>query len=207
MSKKNYPGLFIAVEGLDGSGSSLQASLLANVLSKDGYRVYLTKEPTTNLIGGLIRAQLTGEWRSSLLCLQLLFAADRAQHLNEEILPNLQAGKIVITDRYIPSTIAYGSLEIDDVKWLENINSKFIKPDVTFLVKMRPKLCAMRIKTSQQAMELFKEEKKLIQVWKIYEKLAQNDSSIKIVDGERDEMEIVADIKNITEKLLGLNKE
>lgn len=204
MTKKDYSGLFIAVEGLDGSGASIQAKMLADNLSKEGYRTLYTKEPTANLIGGLIRAQLTGEWQSSLICLQLLFAADRAHHLNSEILPNLQTGKIVITDRYIPSTIAYGSLEIDDIKWLENINSKFIKPDITFLVKMRPKICALRIKESVQAMELFKEERKLTKIWKVYEEIAKKDASIKIIDGERDEMEILEEIKKIVEKKLGL---
>lgn len=206
MKKNQYPGLFIAFEGLDGCGASVQAPLLAGILSKEGYRTYLTKEPTNNLIGGLIRAQLSGEWRTSLECLQLLFAADRAHHLSTEIMPALQAGKIVITDRYIPSTIAFGSLEIEDVEWLRKLNSNFINPDITFLINVRAKICALRIKESLQALELYKEEKKLAKVWKVYQEMAVKDSSIKIVDGERDEIEIVEEITQITKKLLGLSE-
>lgn len=202
---KKYPGLFIVFEGLDGSGASIQSTLLANILSREGYRVYLTKEPTNNLIGGMIRGQLTGEWSVSSECLQLLFAADRDQHLNREIIPKLEAGKIIISDRYYLSSMAYGSLDIKNIDWLKNLNSIFPKPDITFVVKVRPKICALRMKEVNYGLELYKEEKKLAQVWSAYEKLAKNEKNIHIIDGERDEMEIIGEISKITKKALGLS--
>ncbi|MCX6808982.1 MAG: dTMP kinase, partial [Candidatus Berkelbacteria bacterium] len=65
MKKQNYPGVFVVFEGLDGSGSSTQADLLVKNLSRQGYFAYSTKEPTNNLIGGLIRGALTHDWKPS----------------------------------------------------------------------------------------------------------------------------------------------
>lgn len=206
MIKNNYPGLFIVFEGLDGSGATVQASLLAGILSKEGYRVYLTKEPTNNLIGGLIKGRLTGEWQTSPECLQLLFAADRAQHLKREIIPHLEAGKVVISDRYVFSSMAYGSLEIDDKEWTGNINARFVLPDLTFVINVRPKICALRLKESRYGLELFKEEQKLSKVWKVYEEIITKYKNIHLVDGERDELEIIQEITEITRKTLGLVK-
>lgn len=206
MKKNTYSGLFIAFEGLDGSGSRIQASLLSGVLKKEGYRVRLTKEPTYGLIGGLIKAQITGEWKADQKCLQLLFAADRAKHLEDEIIPNLENGNIVITDRYVFSTVAYGSVGQENAGWLECVNSEFILPDIVFLVKVSPKICAMRLRKSKKQIVLFPDEAKLKKVWKVYEDLAKRYNNIYVIDGERDEMEIMDEIIKITNKKLGISK-
>lgn len=206
MDKDNYSGMFIAFEGLDGSGAGVQASLLSGVLKKQGYRVSLTKEPTNNLIGGLIKAQLTGEWKTSQECLQLLFAADRAHHLKCCIKPCLDNGKIVITDRYVFSTVAYGSVGVNNVDWLEKINQVFILPDITFLVKVSPKICAMRLRKKRFELGLYSQEEKLKRVWSVYEKLAKKYKNIYMIDGERDEMQIMDEMLAITNKKLGINK-
>ena len=203
---KNYSGLFIAFEGLDGSGASIQASLLSGVLKKQGYRVKLTKEPTNSLVGGLIKAQLTGEWKTSQECLQLLFAADRAQHLKNCIHPNLNNGKIVITDRYFFSSVAYGSVDLDNVNWLEQINKVFILPDITFLIKVSPRICAMRLRKTRFEMGMYCQEEKLKQVWAVYDKLAKKYKNVYLIDGERDEMQIMDEIISITNEKLGINK-
>jgi len=206
MKKNNYSGLFIAFEGLDGSGASIHASHLSGVLKKEGYRVELTKEPTNNLIGGLIKAQLTGEWKTSQECLQLLFAADRAQHLKNEVVPNLNNGKIVVTDRYVFSSIAYGAIDLENAKWLKKINEAFVLPDITFLIKVSPKICAMRLKKSRFEMGLYSQEAKLKKVWKLYAKLAKLHNNIYLIDGERDGMQIMDEIIAITNKKLGIGK-
>jgi len=90
MKKNKYKGKFIVIEGLDGSGSSTQVVRVANFLKERNKKIHITKEPTNNLIGGLIRGQLTGDWKSSSECLQLLFAADRAHHLEKELIPLLK---------------------------------------------------------------------------------------------------------------------
>src|SRR3989338_2983887 len=111
-------GKFIVFEGLDGAGSSTQANRLADYLRLSGKKAIVTKEPTNNMIGGLIRGQLTSDWKTWPECLQLLFSADRAHHLEKEIIPLLKQGITVITDRYFFSTLAYGALEIKDMDLL-----------------------------------------------------------------------------------------
>lgn len=202
MVRHEHPGLFIAVEGLDGSGASGHAALLANMLEKEGYRALLTREPTNSLIGGLIRSQLSGEWQADAATLQLLFTADRAHHLTRLILPALAAGKIVVTDRYAFSSIAYGFLGVPDNEWLSNINARFIQPDLTFLIDVRPKICALRLKERHYEVELYSEEQKLIKVWKTYEELAGRYQRVHRIPGERPELEIMEDLQEITKQAL-----
>ncbi len=201
---KKHSGLFIAFEGLDGSGSSVQASLLNGILKKEGYRTHLTKEPSNSLIGGLLRAGLTGNWYANAVTRQLLFAADRSKHLSTEIKSQLGSGKIVIIDRYKLSSIAYGSFRIKDIKWLEEINRLFIEPDLTFIIDVDPKLCVLRIKKSEYGLEMYKDEKELESILKMYKKLAKKDKNVYIIDGQRDEMEIIDEIIGVTKKKLGV---
>ena len=108
------PGVLIVLEGTDGAGLSTQTALLAaHLRSKGEVSVISTKEPTSSHIGNLIRSALKHEWKPSPRALQLLFAADRAHHLENEIEPALQANKIVISDRYVLSSLAFGSIEND----------------------------------------------------------------------------------------------
>jgi len=180
MEKNPYLGKFIVFEGLDGSGSTTQAGKLLDWLNKSPKKLLLghpqahvTKEPTNNIIGGLIRGQLTGDWKTRPECLQLLFSADRSQHLEKEIIPLLKSGVTVISDRYFLSTVAFGATEIEDKEWLININKPFILPDLTFLIKVSPKVCLERIRGDRFSVELFEKEEALTRVWRNYEELAK----------------------------------
>lgn len=206
MQKNTHSGLFIAFEGLDGSGVSVQATLLSQILIKEGYRVHFVKEPSNNLIGGLIRAQLTGEWKTNPETLQLLFAADRAHHLNSTIIPKLVSGQVVISDRYAFSSMAYGSQEIKNENWLAKINDSFILPDITFLIKADPKNCAREVKKSHYEIELFKKTDEMQKVWKAYLKLTQKYKNIYIINGEQEKKKIIEDIVKIVKKRLGLTQ-
>lgn len=194
-------GLFIVIEGLDGSGSSTQAQLLVNNLRAKKYPAFLTKEPTNNIIGGLIRGQLTGDWSTSMECLQLLFAADRAHHLDREILPALKKDKIIVSDRYLFSGVAYGSLNVDR-EWLLKINEKFLLPDLTFLLQVKPKICLKRIKNDRFTLELFEQEQKLNRVWHVYKLLFKKFKNIFIIDGNRTKEKIADEIYTIVKKKL-----
>jgi dTMP kinase len=204
MKKNPYPGKFIVFDSLDGAGNSTQVKLLADYLNKIGKRTYVTKEPTSSLIGGLIKSQLTHDWKSSAECLQLLFCADRAYHLEKEIIPLLKRGINVISDRYFFSTMAYGNLEINDLNWLIEINKKFILPDLTFFLKVSPRVCIERIKKDRFEITLFEKEEILRKVWKNYEILAKRFKNVYIIDGERSIEEISNEIIKITEKKLKL---
>ena len=201
MKKHKYPGLFIAFEGLDGSGSSTQVDLLTDRLKDIGLFVCATKEPTNNLIGGLIRAALTKSWKPSSECFQLLCTADRTHHLQREILPLLEKGSVVISDRYLFSTIAFGSLDLDK-NWLFDINKNFILPDATFFIRVLPKICIKRIAKDRDQLELFEEEQKLKKVLKTYDDLAKNDLGIITINGERSIRQIEEEIFQFVSKII-----
>jgi dTMP kinase len=202
MQKNPYKGKFIVFDSLDGAGNSTQVKLLADYLNKIGKRTHITKEPTSGLIGGLIKSQLTHDWKSSQICLQLLFSADRAYHLEKEIVPLLKKGINVISDRYFFSTMAYGNLEINDLDWLIEINKKFILPDLTFFLKVSPKICIERIKKDRFEITLFEKEKVLEKVWQNYEILAKKFKNVFVIDGEREIEKIAKEIRKIVKETL-----
>lgn len=176
-------GKFIVIEGLDGSGLSTQAELLQNFFKNNGTKAYLTKEPTNNVIGGLIRGALSEVYKLPPETLQLLFVADRGHHLDHEILPILKEGHVVICDRYFWSTVAFGSLAVDR-GWLLELNKYAIIPDMTILLKVPPKICIERISHKRFAFELFEKEKELEKIWRTYLWLSKKfKRRIKIVDG------------------------
>lgn len=202
MEKHQYPGKFIVIEGLDGSGSSTQVDLLVKYLNQNGKKAYSTKEPTNNLVGGLLRGLLTKEWTISPEGFQLLFAADRAHHLKREIIPLLEKGNIVVSDRYAFSTIAFGGIDLDK-QWLEGLNRYFILPDLTILLKVRPEICMQRIGRARSESEFFEEETKLKKVWSNYYTLSKNTKNrITVINGEQDVAQVSENIRKVIMELL-----
>lgn len=202
MFKNQNKGKLIAIEGLDGSGATTQTKMIADYFKKNKINHLITQEPTSSAIGGLIKSQLTGDWNlTSPEALQLLFAADRANHLEKKIIPKLRKGTHVVTDRYFLSSVAYGSLDINDLDWLYKINDQFIVPDLTILIKISAKTSHKRIKI-QNGMELFDNEAKLQKVWETYEKIAKKYPNIKVIDGEKTEDEVFWEIKKIIGNLI-----
>ena len=175
---------FIVFEGSDGSGLSTHAFALEKWLEKKGYEVYLTKEPTDGLIGSLIRGVLRKELKVDAKTLALLFAADRMLHINNTILPLLNKGVIVISDRYQLSSYAFQSLEVD-IDWLRKINEKSITPDLTFIIDTPPFICVKRIHKQRFHVELYEEIDKLEKIRVIYHKLAKEESNTFLIDGNR----------------------
>lgn len=206
MKPGRHPGLFIAFEGLDGSGSQHHAAAFARLMEREGYRVVFSHEPTNSMIGGLIRARLAGEWDIAPETLQLLFTADRAEHLRSKIIPALESGKIVICDRYILSALAYNVVLVNDPEWLRAINQRFIEPDLTFLFQVDPKICARRVKENRLELELYQEEKKLRSVWSEFQRVAKEFGAIELIDGERDDVAIIDELSEITQRYLTRKK-
>jgi dTMP kinase len=196
-------GKFIVFEGLDGSGLSTQSSLLKNYLVKKGKIAVLTKEQTDSVIGGLIKSALKKDFSTPPLALQLLFAADRAHHLEKEIEPALKEGKVVISDRYIFSTLAYGSLDID-LEFLKLINSKFRKPDLTFILDCKPEVCLSRIVGERFHLELFEQKEKMEKIRKNYLALKDYFPNVFVIDSNRKIEEVFEDIRKIVDKFLEL---
>lgn len=195
--------MFITFEGLDGSGSSTQSRILAEKLEANSHAVLLTKEPTSDSpIGKLIREVLQHKWECSPEGLQLLFSADRAEHLKNKIEPALKSGQIVITDRYFFSTIAYGALAVKDMDWLKALSKHFRIPDITFLFKLDPKICMERIQGRGSDFELFENHEKLKAIWETYEKIAEEYPNFHVIDASKSIEEISEEIwKVVSNKL------
>jgi dTMP kinase len=190
---KNGRMPFIVFEGLDGSGLSTQAFELKKWLEKQKYEVYLTKEPTDGLIGSLIRGVLRKELNVDTKTFALLFAADRMLHINNLVLPLLNDGVIVISDRYRLSSYAFQSLEVD-LDWLKKINEKSITPDLTFIIDNPPLICVRRIQKQRFHVELYEEIDKLENIREVYHKLAKEESNTLLIDGNRPIKSVSTDI-------------
>jgi len=153
-------GLFISFEGIDGSGKSTQARLLADHLKGLGHGVVLTREPGGSPGAEEIRALvLEGEpdrWSAETEI--LLFTAARRDHLEKTIAPAIAAGKIVICDRFADSTRVYQGITRGDLRGaVDDLHSRMIgrEPDLTFVVDMDPGVGLARALSRQTAEERF----------------------------------------------------
>jgi len=150
-------GCFIVFEGIDGSGKTVQFLELAKKLRKDNYNVVLTKEPTTQRpIGKLIRSILYNNDKVADEALALLFAADRADHTKEKIIPALNEGVVVLSDRYVYSSYAYQAKGMKtelDLNWIKIIN-KFAKiPDIVVFLDIPPEVGLNRLQKGQKRIQ------------------------------------------------------
>lgn len=133
-------GVFISLEGIEGAGKSTQADLLAGYLKKKGLKVLKTAEPGGTLISSRIREiLLSPECRGmDPLTELLLYNAARVQHIKEVILPALQKGEIVITDRFSDSTVAYQGygrgIDMALIDSLDRVSTNRLRPDITILL-------------------------------------------------------------------------
>ena len=146
-----YPGLFVAFEGGDGAGKSTQAALLVSSLRDRGRDVVQTREPGGTEVGAAIR-QLLLEPDSAIdaKAEALLFAADRAQHVAQVIRPALERGAVVVSDRFLASSIAYQGFARElGPKKIEEISAwatDGLFPDLTILLKVSPEIGLARAK-------------------------------------------------------------
>lgn len=202
MIKNNYPGKFIVIEGLDGSGQSTEASLLRDFFVGQGKEVIATKEPTMDSEAGKkIREALDKKINIESDELQKLFVQDRKEHLENLIIPALKQGKIVISDRYFFSTFAYGASGGLDLEWLIEINNDFLLPDLTIILKVRPEICISRIEGRGEPKTLFEKQEKLAKVWEVYKLMPERFENVKIIDGEQPIKKVFEDIKIIVSEL------
>ena len=198
MKLNPYHGLFVDIEGLDGSGCSTQVRRVSQALKKEKVKVHPTKEPSRGPIGKLVRSALKGEFDSlPPASVQLLFAADRGRHLKGEIIPKLEKGQLVITDRYLWSSVAFGSIDLSK-EWLLNLNQEFILPDLSIFIDVSPQECLKRTKKEKASLELYDKRGELERAWDTYHFLTNKyPFYFYVVDGERKPEEITEDILGI----------
>jgi dTMP kinase len=162
MSKK---GIFIVIEGLDGSGKTTQANFLAKKLEKT-QKVLLTAEPSLGKIGTFIREDcLYEEKRLPTEAEALLFAADRIEHINNEVKPALNEGKLVICDRYIYSSLAYQGSYGLSLDWIKTINARALQPDFSIFIDVAPEKVIERLKRKKSVMETLETQQRVREVY------------------------------------------
>ena len=156
----SYAGFFIALEGGEGAGKSTQAKLLVDWLESTGREVVLTREPGATPAGQRIRALLLDPATGGLAprAEAMLYAADRAQHVAHVVLPALERGAVVVTDRYVDSSLAYQgagrALELAEVARLSRWATGGLRPDLTLLLDVDPVVGLGRIPGSPDRIEL-----------------------------------------------------
>lgn len=161
-------GALIVLEGVDGAGTTTHARLLAEALRGRRLPVHLSAEPSTGPIGALLRQALLGRLVAggavgtaqplSWATMALLFAADRLDHLEAELLPNLADGTTVVCDRYYHSSIAYQSLGgggAESIPWLRAINARARVPDLTLVLDAPADVTARRRAQRRGPIEIY----------------------------------------------------
>ncbi len=211
-------GQLIVLEGVDGAGTSTQTALLGKALREQDYAVHLTREPSDGPIGVLIRQILTGRLVvpgrrgphfPQMETMALLFAADRIDHLESEVLLNLSDGITVISDRYVHSSIAYQTLTAgtdDDSAeaWVTSINSRARRPDLVLVIDVPAEVAALRRGQRGGADEMYEEDGLQGRLRDFYLSLSERypEQSVEIIDGSQ-AMEVVqqAVLERVTQHL------
>lgn len=211
-------GLFIVLEGVDGAGTTTQTGLLARALRAKGLPIHTTREPSDGPVGVLIRQILkgrlvvpgiSGHRPSSWSTMALLFAADRLDHVEATIHPNLMDGVTVISDRYDFSSVAYQSItgggEPETVGWVREINRHARRPDLTIVLDVQPAVAARRRHERGTGHEIFDDlelQQQLATFYRDIEAHFPNDNVVHI-DGGRAVDEVAEDVLRAVEILRG----
>lgn len=151
--------MFISIDGIDGCGKSTQARLLAEWFEQQGNTVVAVRDPGGTTLGESLREILLQKIEIPLCSVSemLLFMASRAQLVSEVIAPALDAGHIVISDRYLLSTVAYqgcaGGLNPDAIWKVGEIATQGISPDRTFLLDIAPEAAVLRLDSKLDRLE------------------------------------------------------
>ena len=192
-------GLLIVFEGLDQSGKQTQAELLRDRLKADGYKVRLLSFPDYRTsIGEEIARALQGERDYGPEVMQLLYVANRYER-REEILHWLEGGLILICDRYVASSVAYGEAHGLDAAWLTDMQRYLPRADVTLLLDIAAETAARRKTTDRDRYE--RDLELLARVRESY--LRQADDGWVRIDGERDRKAVAADVATAVAARLG----
>jgi dTMP kinase len=190
---------FIVLEGLDGSGTTTQLHELEKRLKEAGIAVYPTCEPTEHEIGRFIRQVLLGDTSTDPRTLAYLFAADRNEHLYRRpggICDRIEAGQIVVSDRYLFSSLAYQS-EKCGFDFVFSLNQDFPLPEHLVFLDVSPETCQKRLKkrTKKELYDDIAEQQRILSWYKNGMSLFENtEMNIHSISGEEDREKIAEKI-------------
>lgn len=212
-------GKLIVLEGVDGAGTTTHAGLLREHLRARAIAVHATAQPSQGPIGGLLRQALTGRVVSNnasygarapaWTTMALLFAADRMDHLENEILPNLAEGRTVVCDCYDHSSVAYQSVAgggPEAIGWIRELNRHARRPDLTLVLCVPPAIAAERRKRRQGRAEIFDDDRIQQALGEFYTQLGEHFPGERIEQVDADgSIETVAErIRARVDPLLGM---
>ena len=215
---------FIVLEGIDGSGTTTQIGALRDHFRRLGRRAFFTHEPSDGPGGMLIRLALQGRLvganfelhdpsearpegsaRFDPTALALLFAADRADHVATQVRPNLAAGRIVVCDRYLLSTLAYQG-QTNDLEWLLEINRPAIVPDLTVFLDVPPAEAEERMRGSRWKREIFETREQQLRIRARYFDLIVKQlrpvGRVEVIDASRPPQEVSTDVLRLVDDFL-----
>jgi dTMP kinase len=147
--------MLIVLEGIDGAGTTTQARRLTAALVAEGRDAHLTREPSDGPVGRLLREMLAGRHAPvDATTMALLFAADRADHIQREVAPALARGAVVVSDRWYHSSLAYQGAG-EERAWIGVLNARARRPDLTILLDVDPAVAAARRAAAGRPDELY----------------------------------------------------
>jgi len=213
LRKNPYKGLYIAIEGIDGSGKTTQIKLLRSYFEKKGRAVVITSEPRKeeNEIGRLIHKILNSKVHVPSSSMQYLYSAERIINHNTVVIPALKKGKVVITHRCFWSAVAYGVFDKREVRY-SNANTKaimvaqgilshyyqFIAPDITLYLDVAADVAIKRISGMKKSFEIYEKKKSLERVLLGYRYLTKHfPKEIIFLHGERSLQEVAKEVIEI----------
>jgi dTMP kinase len=211
MSPGETKGRFIVIEGIDGAGTTTQAKSLVSWLEAQGQPADLDREPTDEPIGRLLREILRGDYqpggdqREAIIA--LLFAADRIDHV-ASIQARIAEGRFVVSDRYLPSSLAYQSV-FCELAWVKELNRHAIPPDLTFFFDIPPAVALARVGGRDQKKERYEELTTLTRVDDAYRAWIKDadKASLRSIDGTQSVDAIAAQLQDEMKPLLLASRE
>jgi len=196
---------YIAIEGIDGSGKTTIANLLYSKLSEKYNKITLLKEPYDNDLSKKIKEIISKEHEKNLdygYLLALLFTADRSIK-NVDLKKYLNSDYIIISDRSVYSTFSYQILyEGIDIEWIKCVSKYIIRPDITFILDVDPRIAVERINSRNKNITSYENTEFLKKVRENFLKLKEifPDDNIIYIDGKEKPEKILDKILNIIEE-------
>ncbi|SCX79865.1 dTMP kinase [Alkaliphilus peptidifermentans] len=211
----NIKGKFITIEGMDGAGKTTQIRFMKEYLEDRGFKVLLTREPGGTIIGEKIREVILDNSHKEMdsVTEALLYAASRAQHVSQIILPALQRGELVLCDRYVDSSMVYQGkgrdLGYKPIKKINDFATQGLEPDLTILFDIDPQLGLQRISSRGKGDRL--EEEKLqfhIAVHSAYMDLVKMyPKRIKVINANCEIQEIKKEVEELLKNIIEEGKD
>lgn len=195
MKENEFPGTFIVIEGADGAGTTTQSEKLAEYLNAE-----LTFEPTDKEIGGKVDEMISTDDHSP-ETVALGFAADRMVHLEERVIPWLEEGRTVVSDRYTHSSLAYQPVMGAEKDWIESLNREILKPDLTVILDISAEVGMKRVEERGHDGNIFEQADFQQKVVKRYREMVEQEDVV-LIDGSKSKEEVFRQVKKAVEEKL-----